>query len=60
MFILRTTAGKFYNGRAGVAWLSENQSEAFAYTARAEAERVAATFNSRSSLHRQHFEIMEC
>lgn len=58
MFVLRTTAGKFYNGRAGDMWLSDNLNQAFAYGGEGEASRKAANFNRMTALHGHTFEVV--
>lgn len=57
MFVLRASNGKFYNGRAGDAWLSDAKSEAFTMGA-GEAAHKAALFNSRTVLHGLTFEVV--
>lgn len=56
MFVL-SSASKFYTGRAGDGWVSADQSEAFTYSARAEAERKAAQFNRMTALHGMSFTV---
>lgn len=57
MFVLRTTSGLFYNGKAGPAWVSDDKSEAFAM-GEGEAARKCELFNSRTILHGLTFEVV--
>lgn len=57
MFVLRTTTGLFYNGKAGAAWVSGDKSEAFAM-GEGEAARKRDLYNSRSILHGLVFEVV--
>lgn len=57
MFVLRTTSGLFYNGKAGPAWVSADKAEAFTYS-EAEATRKAAMFNRGTVLHGLTFEVV--
>lgn len=56
MFVLKTQDGRYYNGRAGQAWLSNTKAEAFTYS-REGAERKAAMFNQATCLHGHKFEV---
>ena len=57
-YMLKASDGRYYNGKAGPAWLG-SRSEAFRYSSRVEAERKAAMFNNASRLHGLTFEV-EC
>jgi len=56
MFVVKTTEGQFYNGRAGSAWLSADKAEAFTYSLEG-AQRKAAMFNQATCLHGHKFEV---
>lgn len=56
-YVLRTTSGMFYTGRAGEGWLSPRREDAFTYAGKGEADRKAATFNRATLLHRHTFEV---
>lgn len=56
MFVVITTEGFYYNGKAGEAWLSNTKEEAFAYTKEG-AERKAAMFNRATNLHGHTFKV---
>lgn len=58
MFVVLTTEGFYYNGKAGNAWLSNNKDEAFTYSKEG-AERKAAMFNRASCLHGYFFKVEE-
>ena len=58
MFVLAAN-GKFYNGKAGDAWLSADKREAFAYGTREGAQRKADIFNRATCLHGLTFTVEE-
>jgi hypothetical protein len=47
MFAVQATNGKFYTGKAGEGWLSDNKADAFGYSFDG-AANVAARFNSNN------------
>ncbi len=47
-----------YTGKAGPEWVSNKSTSAFEYTTEAEAQRKAALFNSRATLHNMQFAVM--
>ena len=57
MFVLKTTTGFVYTGKAGAAWVSTLWNAAFTYASHAEATRKAALFNRMTGLHGLTFTV---
>jgi len=57
-YLLDTTSGGFYTGRAGDGWVMAEQGEAFGYESEAEAQRKVDMFNKNRRLHGKVFEVV--
>lgn len=56
MFVVVTTTGLFYSGKAGPSWLSPVKAEAFTYSAQ-EAARKCNSFNGMTPIHKLTFVV---
>lgn len=62
MFVLKTEDGRYYNGRANLAWdqlLTTEIGEAFHYNTYDNAAHRAEGFNSFRKVHGLYFQVVE-